>query len=505
MRTRLLLVALALSAILSGCRSTAPTSAPTDRPDPAAPLLGVAWDDRTPFRQGLRPEAQGMLESMPGASVYQIDLRIPADLAVLTGQESVRYTNQETVPLAEVYFQLFPNNAGGRTEVTRLLVNGQAVTPALAYQDSALRVPLPQPLAPGEAAVITMDWAVQVSREMEGNYGLFGYLDGVLVLDEFYPVIPVYDDEGWNVQDPPQNADTSYFDMSFYLVRVTAPAGLTLAASGVEVDRQEAGAEQVVTLAAGPMRDFYIAASADFTVVETMQDGIRINSYAPARLASGAQRALDTAGQALAIYGQRFGPYPYTEFDVVSTPMLALGIEYPGLTGISLELYEATGEMSGTPLPALLEAVVAHEVGHQWFYNLVGSDQIDEPWLDEAVTQYVTGLYYRDRYGAAAERSYRASWDGRWSRVQREEIPIGRPAGSYDPQEYSPIIYGRGPYFLSALEEELGPESFAAFLRDYVQNYAWGIASTDAFRRLAEEHCGCDLEALFQEWVYEEP
>ena len=80
-----------------------------------------------------------------------------------------------------------------------------------------------------------MDFEVSVPREMGGNYGLFGYFDGFLVLDEFYPVIPVYDDEGWNVEIPPDHGDVTYLDASFYLVRVTAPRELMVIASGVEV------------------------------------------------------------------------------------------------------------------------------------------------------------------------------------------------------------------------------------------------------------------------------
>ena len=130
-----------------------------------------------------------------------------------------------------------------------------------------LRVPLPTALQPGEQAVIQMDFRVEVGQEMASRYGLFGYFDSVLVLDEFYPVIPVYDDEGWNVQAPPPNADTSYFDISFYLVRVTAPANLTVAASGIEVSRESEGGQQTLTYAAGPMRDFYLAASEHYSVV----------------------------------------------------------------------------------------------------------------------------------------------------------------------------------------------------------------------------------------------
>ena len=67
---------------------------------------------------------------------------------------------------------------------------------------------------------------------------------------------------------------------------------------------------------------------------------------------------------------------------------------------------------------------------------------------------------------------------------------------------YGAIVYGRGPLFFEALRDEMGQATFDAFLRDYVQENRWGIATTESLRALAEQHCGCDLEALFEEWVY---
>ena len=346
-----------------------------------------------------------------------------------------------------------------------------------------------------------MDFEVKIPREMGGNYGLFGYFDGVLVLDEFYPVIPVYDDEGWNVEVPPRG-DVTYFDASFYRVRVTAPAGLTVVASGSEVSRESQGQEQVLTFAAGPVRDFYLAASEHYVVVSEQVGQTKVNSYAFPERTEGAQLALKTVASALRSFSARFGPYPYTEFDVVSTPMQALGIEYPGLTGIALALYDPHATVSGLPSTILLESVVAHEVAHQWFYNVVGNDQIDEPWLDEAVVQYVTGLYYVDVYGQGAAQSYRGSWTDRWQRVERAEIPVGLPSQAYTDEEYSPIVYGRGPLFVAALAEEMGQERFDEFLRDYYTSNQWGIGTAEVFRQLAEHHCGCDLTALFEAWVY---
>jgi aminopeptidase N len=157
----------------------------------------------------------------------------------------------------------------------------------------------------------------------------------------------------------------------------------------------------------------------------------------------------------------------------------------------------------------VLESTVAHEVAHQWFYNVVGNDQVDEPWLDEALVQYITGLYYVDTQGQTAARSYRASWLRSWERVNRAEIPIGLPSSAYSREAYSPIVYGRGPLFITELAEAMGQETFNTFLRAYYQAYRWDIGTGEAFERLAKAHCStytksdCDLMPLFKTWVYE--
>ena len=482
-----------------------PTATPTHSSQPTQDLEPDAHlDDQQLFRAGLVEAEQDVLNQSAGTSQYQIDFQISSDLLLLQGREEVRYTNQEDEPLDAVYFRLFPNWAGGAATVSAVRVDSQGVEPTYEFEDSALRVPLPVPLPPGEGAVIEMDFEVEVAQEMAGNYGLFGYFEDVLVLDKFYPVIPVYDDEGWNVEVPPPNADASYFDASFYLVRVSAPADLVMVASGVEVSRDVEGDSQVLTFAAGPARDFYLAASRKFTMISKTVGQTQINSYAFAGRTDGAELALQVAVDALKSFNKRFGAYPYTEFDVVSTPMLALGIEYPGIVGLTLSAYDLDAEVAGLPAPVILESSVAHEVAHQWFYNVVGNDQVDEPWLDEALAQYATWLYYVDTYGEAAARSYRGSWEGRWNRVDGAEIPIGLPAAAYGPGEYGSIVYGRGPIFIAALAEEMGQGTFDAFLRDYYETHKWSIATSDSFRELAEQHCLCDLTALFEEWVYEQ-
>ena len=178
-------------------------------------------------------------------------------------------------------------------------------------------------------------------------------------------------------------------------------------------------------------------------------------------------------------------------------------MEYPGVIAVSDNLYDPDGTLYGAPASVILESTIAHEVAHQWFYNTVANDQIDEPWMDEAIVQYATGLYYQDQYGDQGMQGYRQSWIDRWDRVEKADIPIGLPSEDYDGTAYGAIIYGRGPLFLDALAELMGEEVFNNFLRDYYTQNKWGIGTSDSFRYLAEGHCRCDLQAIFEEWVYE--
>jgi aminopeptidase N len=494
-----------LTAARSATSSPIPAVA-TPLPPASTPahLLSTTWDDRAVFREGLIGAEREVLSRLPGASVYHIDLEVSDDLLLLSGRQEVRFTDQEDEALDAVYFRLFPNLTGGKASVSAVRVDGQEVEPVYELADSAIRVPLPEALAPDEQVVIQMDFEVEVPQEMGGNYGLFGYFDEILVLDEFYPAIPAYDDEGWNVELPSRHGDLTHYDASFYLVRVTAPSDLTVVASGVEVGRKREGDDQVLTFAAGPARDFYLAASEHYAAVSETVGETTVNSYAFSERAVEAEQALQIAMDALKSYSERFGPYPYTEFDIVSTPMQALGMEYPGIVDIALGLYDPNTEIRGLPSQVMLEGTLAHEVAHQWFYNVVGNDQVDEPWLDEAVVQYATGLYYDDVHGKGAAQGYRDSWYGRWDRVDRADIQIGMPAGSYEGEQYGAIVYGRGPLFLAAMAEEMGQDTFDEFLRDYYELHKWGIGTTAAFKQLAERHCQCDLTALFEAWVYEQ-
>jgi len=170
---------------------------------------------------------------------------------------------------------------------------------------------------------------------------------------------------------------------------------------------------------------------------------------------SAARQVLDVAARSLELFSRVYAPYPYTELDIVSTPNLALGIEYPGAFALNERLLTPEEDFTSAPESVLLESTVAHETAHEWFYNLVGNDQLDDPgWTKRwrsmprlRTTRTGTGPAGRG-YARLIPRPVGARRSG--------GHPIGLPVADYDEGAYGAIIYGRGPLFFMALEEAMG-------------------------------------------------
>jgi aminopeptidase N len=312
-------------------------------------------------------------------------------------------------------------------------------------------------------------------------------------------MVAVFDGGGWSLGAAASHGDLVFSDASFFLVRVSAPEAFTLVASGTEIDRHTDGGRQHVTYAAGPARDFFLAAGRRFVERSATRGVITLRSTTLPEYDETSDRALQITGDALGIFQTMFGDYPYDELDIVTTDLDALGMEYPGLFAIALPLFEPD---SADYPPVYLEATLVHELAHQWFFNLVGNDPAEEPWLDEALAQFATLAYFEQAHGPSGGQGFLQSLRERWQRVSRAAIPVGLPAASYTSLEYGAIVYGRGPLFVDELRRTLGEPVFDEFLRDYVESNRWGIATTRGFQAMAEEHCGCSLTSLFDDWVY---
>jgi len=499
MKKSCIFIFLLLLLISTGCNQN-----PKEEISPNTIAEDIEKGSFSSFSANLIPSSQQVLEQLTGASVYEIEVELLPEESKIMGKQTVQYTNHEEAALNEIYFRMYPNNSNANMKISNVLVDDAEVNTAVDFENTALRVDLPDPLIPGKTITMQMDFSAELPKEFGGNYGLFGFFEeSVIALDQFYPSIPVFDDEGWNVEVPPPNGDMIYHDPAFFSVTVTAPEDYVIAASGVQIAEEMLDGKQSLTFIFGPGRDFYIAASPNYVSSSEQVGETLVTSYFPASMEEGGKLVLETAVNALESYNARFGVYPYTELDLVGTPMKAGGMEYSGIVVLALGFYDPSQLVSGTPAFVFLESATAHEVAHEWFFNMVMSDQIDEPWIDEGMVQFMTYLYYVDTYGDQAASQYRESWDYRWDRVGFDPVPIGKPAGDYTQKEYGAIIYGRAPLFIYDLMQKMDPDKFDTFLRELFLRNQWGIINTDDFKNLVEEICECDFTAEFKNWVYE--
>jgi hypothetical protein len=480
-----------------------PTEAPvkTANSVPPSNLFRIGWGDWTPYKSELNPEQYQKLPEDTAFPEYRIELKINSDLQSISGKEEVYYTNTTGSALDELVFRMYPAIFGSIVSITNTQINGQRTLATFSGYDSVIRFPLENTLQTSERVVASLDFTYKMPADPSGNYLIFAYTKDLLTLAHFYPILAKYDAAGWRTEIPSQLGDVLYSDAAFYLVRIIAPSTAELIESGSEISSKKVFNSQTIEAAAGPARDFYVAAANHLKKISQVSDGITINSYGPAGDDYGNRLTLETAADALKIYSGLVGPYPYTEFDVVATATQALGVEYPGVIAINQKLFNVQSTADDQAARDMLDSTVAHEVGHQWFYNAVGDDQINEPWLDESLTQYITYLYNLARYGASGGTGFLQSLYARWDRTQREEKPIGLPVDRYTPDDYGSIVYGRGPLFFYTLQQQMGEAKMDAFLKAYYSKYQWQIVHSADIQSSLEAACSCDLKQQFKDWV----
>lgn len=478
--------------------TAAPTATPATVEATATPAPGLPdWRDWSSYQAALRPEAQAALETLANPVQYRIEVTFDPDAQQLTGQQWIHYTNPGPEPLTALPLRLYPNLRTSPPNVTvaGVMVDGTAVATTEAASGTAVLVPLNPPLAPGESSDISLEFTAAVPSGSGGNYGTYSFNEDVLALAQFYPTIPAYGSTGWELEVPSPLGDVTTADAGLYEVFFTAPSEMVVASTGTVIDTTpNANGTTTWHLASGPAREFNIVGSARYAKASQQVDDVTVNSYYLPGMAEGGEQALAWSVAALETFEEQFGPYPYTELDVVATPNEALGVEYPGLIALASRIYAGQD--------TFFEFATAHEVAHQWWYNEVGNDQVEEPWLDEALAQYSTMLYYADQYGASGRAGARQSFVERWDRVRTEnDQPVGLPVDAYPDRAYGAIVYGKGPLFLDALRAAMGDEAFAQFLGDYLTTYRWDIARGTDFLALAEKHCNCQLDDLYAQWV----
>jgi len=476
----------------SATATTAPTAMPTPPP---------AWQERDTYRPAMLASAADEVNLPEAPTFYAIEAFLDAqdDPPRVYALQDTRYTNATGVPLERIYFRLFPNKPSFGSALTfeEVMVAGQEVELVYEAEDTAVGLLLPAPLEPGESLDVRMAYDVTVPVDNARGYGTFNYEDGVFVLSNFYAIVAVYDDEGWDLSLAPDYGDPVYAETSFYQVQLTVPSDMVVVTSGSTLEQADnVGGTTTWTCVSGPMRDFMVVASTRFELASLAVGFVRLNSYYLPEHQEGGETVLNYARDGLRAYQQSFGPYPFAEFDVVEAPISAGGMEYPGLVIIDDGQYATAG--------AHAEFLVAHEVAHQWWYSLVGNDQVNVPWLDESLTNFSVVYYYENIYGRSqADLAFQTYVASRYEQAKssgRDGV-VFRAVNEFEPQDYGPIVYGKGAVFFGELREQLGDEVFLDVLQAYLEDRKYKLATPDDFMRIAEQVSGQELDPLYKSWI----
>ena len=520
-------------------------------------VLQQSVADTSPFRALALSAATGARSASgaPGPRYWQqradYTIRATLDTAanVLTGTEQIRYVNRSPDALTFVWVQLDQNlfAPGSITSVLNQpplrfaggvvfdftgkgFVGGMTVDRftagsrplAMTVTGTMMRVELARPLLPDSAITFDVAWHFPIPPYGGGRMGRVG--SHFYELGQWYPRMAVYDDvNGWNTL-PYIGAGEFYLEYGEFDVALTLPAGFVVAATGtvanpvmvwtaqqrarLERARRSSERVEIITKAeatahgaqrtagtktwrftAPNVRDFAWAAGPDLRWDASGWNGILIQTFyhpdaAPWEEANKMVRA------ALSHFSETWLTYPWPQFSTVEG--LVEGMEYPMITFCpSLEKREDQFW------------VLAHELGHEWFPMIVGSDERRYPWMDEGFNTFID-------YGAA-EAYFRGSAYG--DTVRRELLSAFAAAaipGNEQPLITNPAevrelywtAYQKPALMLTVLRDAvLGRDEFERALREYARRWRFKHPQPADFYRTMANVTGRDLDWFWRGWV----
>ncbi len=499
---------------------------------------------------------------------YSIDAAIDPATSALSGSERVTYINNSPDPLAQLAVYLRQNvfraesprrdNAPltNGVKLGKVVVNGSTLVELSSAADDAARargrpgyeidgtvmwVTPRTPVAPHDSATMEIDWSF--IPPLTPSDGREGRDDHLYLLGYWYPQLAVYDDvNGW-VADPYLLEAEFYMDHADYDVRITAPRGWVVGATGSLLNASEVlssaararlararSTGAVVTIStpgdgaaafasqsptatwhftAPNVRDFAWGTSDRYQWDATRalignargeQDTVSIYSFfrldarASAWATGGARYTRDAVEQ-LSSY---LWEYPWPTMTSMEGVLTSGGMEYPRLT--FMQPWADTLSLAGD---------LMHETGHMWFPMQVGSNETRFPWMDEGFTQFDAAQGMRQLYGeprsggriADQERGQRALYVRR-ALAGQDQI-LMTPGDLFPSDLYNVMYYDKTAQILSALRGILGEETFHRAYREYGRRWSGRHPSPLDFFNTIEDVSKQDLSWFWSSWFYE--
>ncbi len=467
---------------------------PQNDPDPeqaaGTPSPGKAADKAVSYR--------------PVAS-YQIDAKLDTERHQVSGKAIIRWHNSSNTVQSKLYLHLYLNafkhektlffrspacrgfrgnsvpSHFGRIDVERFYVREFAAdlwppnTGSAGGDETDVRIPLPEPVPPGQS--LTID--VQFVSHLPPVVLRTGYAGRFHMVAQWFPKLARLEPNGRWAHFPYHCLSEFYADYGDYDVWIDTPAEYVVAATGKLVADRAAGQRRRRHYVQSQIHDFAFTAWDQFQELsESTRSGVELRVLYPPGRETTARLELKIASDGLDYFTRHYGPYPYSVLTVVHPPAFAAeagGMEYPTLITTGGSWY----------LPLLgrrgIEQVTIHELAHQWFYGLVGTNEHEFPFLDEGLATYAEGEALE---AWMPNGSFADSWVARIglpavdryaaARVATNDVIAQRADEFADGFDYGGLVYSRTATLLRTIARVYGAAKFKAAVGQFARDHRFG-------------------------------
>lgn len=374
---------------------------------------------------------------------------------------------------------------------------------------TSMVVPLPRPVAKGESVTIDLEYTFKVPAKK----GRWSQWNDITALAQWLPVLAVYDERGWRPAPFIPWHQPFHQEAGIYSARIELPSDQKLACSAavIEATRLGNGWTEYVT-APTPLRDFAIVCSARFQEHTAKVGNVVVRCLHLPQHSFYAKEMVETVCAALPVYEKWFGPYPYPQFTIAEACFGWNGNECGGLVLIDDRMFNMPTLAKGYP-----NYLIAHELCHQWWYNVVGTDGYAETFMDESLATHFSHRFANLHLGknnAILDYPRGLGW---LPNIHRDDLRntgmIGaRARGEIHPTvqdlpEYKHMVnlmataYDRGSKVIGLIEERLGAAAFEDFMRQVYRKYQFKILYVADFQRELETYTGRSWDDFFTHWV----
>ena len=392
-----------------------------------------------------------------------------------------------------------------------------------------LKLVLPKPLLPGQTTTITTPFHVKLPH----NFSRGGHVGQSYQITQWYPKPALYNKEGWHAM-PYLDQGEFYNDFGNYDVRITIPKNYVVAATG-ELQNQEekqwmkartdlssllyktVKEDKSQKFLEKPVSKKIIESSSETKTLRYKQENVVDFAWFADKEFLVAADTIVLNGRVIDAYvfylpgyeniwrdgiqyirdvirfrSAYLGDYPFNVVSVVEAKMgIEGGMEYPTITSIS-----------PTKQKEILEQLIEHEVGHNWFQGILASNEREHPYMDEGFNSYYDFRYFREKYGEGKrnehineEQLIRRGMDT-WINWKLDQ-PINTPSEKFSTINYGVIAYFKTAYWMQEIQQYMGADRFDAAMKAYYETWKFKHPSPQDFRILLEAHSDKDLSAFF--------